>query len=305
MGRVNKNYSQKNKIVILFLILFLTFFIFKNIQKSQFLKTKERINIVFYSQRPVFYSFSNEGPQYYLFFDPKIKIQVPGGYGFYRIGALGKLIELEKRPDLYQKTFSLAVSSLVNLYFYPCKAKIYYNSDNFSGINNFYASFFYCSNANLLDRFLVFYNLVKHKSSLIGLKPEVSYKNNFFDDESFFKNNQGIFYKKINRNQNKTIQILYQDSYLSALKISQILEGEGLRINDIDQLRLYYGRNPKTKIRNLISINKCLVIEKDQKPSFISRVLINFFQCQILQEDTEISDIIFILGEVEKDWSIK
>jgi hypothetical protein len=112
-----------------------------------------------------------------------------------------------------------------------------------------------------------------------------------FDRKQFFKNYQGLFYKKTYRQENLTVQIFYTKKYNVADLISQILEGEGIRVVDISNkesdlkkgCRVYYSS--KNKSQTVLDIGR-------------------FFDCFLEKKETPISDIIIILGSLEKNWEV-
>lgn len=146
-------------IFIFFVTACLLYFLIKSITGSVFLKWKEKVNVVFYGQNSFFYSFDRTSDTNYIIQMPSdLKSLIPGGYGFYRLGSLGKLVSLERKPDIFQKTYSAATSSIVDFYFYPKNTSIYYDnkekSNNFPSTSNI---LFYRSNANWVDRiFFIF-----------------------------------------------------------------------------------------------------------------------------------------------------
>ncbi|MCX6732870.1 MAG: hypothetical protein NTV98_05005, partial [Candidatus Roizmanbacteria bacterium] len=76
-------------VVILIILLRLLF-------TSAFFVKEDRINILFYSSEPIYYSLERGGEVHYVTtFNADSRTEVPGGYGVYRMGALGKLIKLE------------------------------------------------------------------------------------------------------------------------------------------------------------------------------------------------------------------
>ncbi len=277
---------------LIFLLLFFLYFLIKNLQNSVFLNEKERVNVVFYSDNPLVFSLARNDLNYIIKFSNNIKILVPGGYGYYRIGALGKLVFLEKNPDIFRKTFSSATSSFVNLYFYPRKAEVYYSSSQkiFPELS---FVFFSRSNANFIDRLILFFHLInkdQKKFKLITFLPSFRKNNDlFFDREEFFQKYQGIFYKKSNRQNVLTCQIFYQKSYSTSFLISNIIDGEGIKVVDI-------SKDDKNDYQ------KCQIITKDKK--LISKTFEKFFDCQIKIGNPEISDIIIKLGDLEKSWSV-
>ena len=119
---------NKKNLFILFVTLGLTYYLFKSITSSVFLKGRDKINVVFYGEKTRFYSLDQKNVNYLLSFSNLVKVIVPGGYGKYKVGAVGKLASLEKKPDIIRKTFSATTSTLVDLYFYQKKTTIYYDN---------------------------------------------------------------------------------------------------------------------------------------------------------------------------------
>ena len=276
-----------------FLIIFfwLIFFIVLNLKSSIFLNKKERVNLVFYGPKTVVYSLSlNNDLTYLIYYPVNLSLLVPGGYGFYRVGALGKLIFLEKEPDLFKRIFSANNSFFVDLYFYPKKDEIYFDEKNDKKIwPTLTELFFNQSNANFIDRLLTFYYLWLKKPSFYQTISISNQKN--FDQSDFFKKNIGTFYKKIYRQENLTIQILYNRNYQTAKLLAQILEGEGIRVVDLSQKKL--DLNKSCQIVTSLKIKTQTV--KDIK---------QFFSCSFKSGETPVSDIIINLGKLEKDWEV-
>ena len=82
----------------IFLVFLFGIVIFKQYTSSLFSQKKDRVNIVFYGKNTVYYSLGKyDGVHYFISFYPDVKVKVPGGYGNYRVGGLGKLVELEKK----------------------------------------------------------------------------------------------------------------------------------------------------------------------------------------------------------------
>ena len=105
-------------VIGLFFIFLLGLIIFKQYSSSLFSQKKDRVNVVFYGKNTVYYSLGKyDGVHYFISFYSDVKVKVPGGYGNYRIGGLGKLVELEK-SDIFRKTFSVTTASTVDRYFF-------------------------------------------------------------------------------------------------------------------------------------------------------------------------------------------
>lgn len=279
-------------------LVFLSYLLFKAVTSSIFLNKKDRINIVFYGPNTMFYSLGLEDISYRFSVPSNLEIDVPGGYGYYRIGALGKLISLEKKNDLFRKTFSAVSSSFVDLYFYPKSNAIYYGEQTGKKAHpSFVEIFMNGSNANMVDRLLVWLYFVRKSENLykeIDKIPEIKEQNRaFLDRETFFKLYQGYFYKKTHRVIRDRVQILYTKSYRTALLISNILDGEGIQVVDLTQTEK--------------AIKGCNVIysRSNDKGSTTIKDVVSFFGCEVEKGDTDASDIILTLGNLENDWEVK
>ncbi len=283
-------YNKKSKNIILLIVFLLIFFylFIKSIKASIFLRNKEKVNIVFYGQNSFFYSFDRVSDTNYLIqISSDLKSLVPGGYGFYRLGSLGKLVSLEKNPDLFQKTYSAATSVIVDFYFYPKDANVYYvNKDKGNIFPSISSILFYRSNANWIDRIFLYFLFLDRNLNHY----KIIDSSNYSDSLSLAKKIQGTLYKRIYRKIGDNVQIIYLKNYQTAVLISNIIDGEGIRVVDISQ--------------NDEKLDKCLLISKKEKLSEpIIRDLQSFFHCRVMVGETESSDIIFKLGNLEKDWS--
>lgn len=293
------NNNQKRPIILYFTVLLMFVLFINSIRSSLFFKHQERVNVVFYDREPVFYSLGiDDGINYYINFYPDIRLTVPGGYGWYRVGGLKKIVALEKKPEIFKKSFSVATASFINLYFYTQGDDVYYgkdeNKDRFliPSVQQFFLS---PSNAGFIDRCYVFFRLIgKRKSDFIEIGPEKKIVQNeeIFANEELIKNYQGYFYKKTYRNENLNVQIVYTKSLLTAKTIGSIIEGEGTRVVD-------FTRSDKDLPRGF-----CRVIEDSQKFSQTAVHLADFFKCSLVRGKNEISDIILELGQTEADWEI-
>lgn len=287
-----------NKKSLLLWIVIGTFIMYlgiKSIKSSIVLKFNDRLNVVLYSSTPVFYSLSLKNISYFIPFQADYEMLIPGGFGQYRLGALGKLAYLEKKPDLIQKTLSAATSSMVDIYFYPKSAVVYYGRDMRSFIfPSARDIFFSVSNASWIDRIILFFmfsNRNKNQYKLIKDLPVKEIGSSLvFDRIEFFKKYQGFLYKKIYRKLDNTVQIRYVSSYDTAQLISAILEGEGIRVVDI---------SPEDS-----NTNKCMVIQNSAIGSTASEIA-RYLSCTVEKGKTDISDIILSLGNLEEQWSVE
>jgi hypothetical protein len=296
MGR--KAYSKNKKLFIwLFGLIFFVslFFIIKSFLNSLFFADKERINLVVFENGAQFYSLDKKGEiNYFLSFPADVRVSVPGGYGSYRVGGLLKLVSLEKNPELLKKTFTLATSSFIDYYFYPASDQIFYG---FSKKENIFLPslkqiFYYQSKAGFFDRlYLVFFTLKTPARKFIALPLFYDKATKNFSINDFSDKQQGIFYQSKLRNEGKNLQIIYHQSYASALAISNILEGEGIRVNDLSQ-----GDKKSSN---------CFLLESKKKHSLTAVQIAAFFNCQLSVGETTPYDIIFRLNSSEKDWEIE
>jgi hypothetical protein len=286
------------RLVLGFLLFYLLFLFGKSLKNSLFFSQKDRINVVFYGKESAFLSFGLTDKVHYLaYFSNNILAYVPGGYGRYKIGSLGKLTTLEKKPSIMQKTFSSIISSYVDFYFFPQKSEIYSDIDSnkkksyvpklslsgLLGIN-------YKTNANFFDRLFLFILLINKRRgdfSLLNTEFHVDEKNKFYE-EDFFTEYQGYFYQESLRSERKNLQIYYYN-YNSMQILSRIIEGEGIRIVDLTPFQ------PVEK--------NCRITEKSENISQSANFLAKIFNCKIEKGDTGVGDIRIILGEaLEKEW---
>lgn len=301
-GKKNLRFTAiKNKVLYIVVgvafLLYLLFILIRSFSQSLFFNSKDRINIIVYGQNVAYYSLAiQESRDYVVYFPPEMKVQVPGGYESYRVGSIGKLIKLDNNPDLYRKTFSLATSSFVNYYFYPDTVDVYYGE----GTKENYAKltlqdfFFMKSNASFLDRvYLAGFVLNKDLSKfrvLRYIETEKIRDDIFFEAEEFTKKSIGLFFQKTYRNEQKNIQIAYNNNYSTAESIGKMLEGNGIRISDITL--------------NLQPKKHCIVRESSSIHSATAHHIAQFLDCQLITGKTDVYDIILELGDTEKVWEV-
>lgn len=303
MNKREQSHNQTSYVKIgLFLLLFYgIFFGVGAVGRSILFSPQDRLNLVFYSDKTHFLSLSrSQSVHYTLAFDNEIEVAVPGGYGRYRIGALGRLSDIDKKPVIIQKAFSSATSSYVDYYFLPKKNAIHdfddetdpkTNLPKFSLMTVFFAKNYY-TNAGFFDRLYLFFLLLdKRKTDFIGLSARtLSWgKGNVFSEDSFQKKYKGFFYQAYLRNEEKNVKIVYR-TYKSAKTLSRIIEGQGIRVVDLEHLE---DKN----------ISQDCSIKEQGKPSQTSRFLAHAFGCKIGQGEVSGADIAFSLGTaLEKGW---
>jgi len=229
---------KKRHIISFIGVIGLIYLVYCSVRTSVFIRNQNRVNMVFYEKTSVFYSFGQDNVNYAVPFSSQMEFMVPGGYGYYKVGALGKLVSLERKPDLFRRAFSVNTSSFVDIYFYPRSPIVYYDSSGSSyDLPTMSDIFLSSTNGSFLDRLFVwYYFLNKNKTQfqvITDLPTKKEMQRVIFDKEEFFKLYQGYFYKKSYRKEKNTVQLLYTKSFKTAELISQLLEGEGIRVVDI------------------------------------------------------------------------
>lgn len=262
---------------------------------SLFLNAPDRFQIVVYGSDSRVYSIDTHGDSHYIIhFAPDEKIGVPGGYGFYRVGALGKLVSLEKDPNILAKAFSVASSTFVTHSFYPPDGELYYGGQVSRDVGMPTATELLRnpSNANIFDRLYLFLHFLRVKKNdylLLRSRGDSQDKNGarVFVPENFSKETEGFLYNPAYRRERQTVQIIYTKSYNTARTIASILEGGGIRVVDISQDE---GDNSKCRISGG---------EKTET----GRVLSRFFGCPLESGKNEVSDILFDIRGIEDAWN--
>ncbi len=286
------------KIGIILCALVLAVIALRQLITSALFVKADRINILFYSAQPIYYSIEKGGEVHYVTtFNADSRTEVPGGYGIYRIGALGKLITLEKNPELLKRTFSRITGSMLDYYFYPQNDAIYYGSKETIRPPSFSELFLYASNANFVDRLFIYFQYMgKHLGDFeeINIKKIQTGDTVLLSDTTFARQYLGYFYHQSLRKENKTVQILYSTSYTAAKNMSRIIDGEGIRVVDIDQ-------SSKLKAQSLKS--ECIVMENTKNGfSLTAQQTAHFFKCILTKGVGRVSDIVIEMGKAEGEW---
>lgn len=302
-GKRKDTGKQKKIIYVLavaFIFIYIASLLIRDISQSLFIQKPDRINIVVYGEYPVFYSFGvREVGNYAISFYPDLKVQIPGGYGQYRIGALGKFIKLEKKPELLTSTFTSITSTFISYYFYPDSDEVFYggkSDDEQVAKPNIKDIFLMKSNASFIDKLYLIYLLHQLQSGNVYDMDYLPYEQ--VKDDTIFKNSTfieryiGYFYQKTYRKDNMNVQIIYSESYSTADNIASILNGNGILVGDIS--------------RKDTADKKCIVIQnEDQEYSITSRDIAEFFNCDLKKGKTDVYDILLVLGNLETTWEVE
>jgi hypothetical protein len=280
-------------------IFVLGYLLFKGVHifsQSLFIQDKDRINIVVYGPETAFYSFDKNAARHYvMYFSPDLKMLVPGGYGRYPVGSLGKLANLEDKPSIFKRTFSLATTSFVDYYFYQDSEEVYYGAQMSDAQKKpkLRDLLFMSSNANILDRLYLVFTSLQNNDDDFHIIDYSQEKNKVFDDvyfqeDSFIKESIGLLFQKNYRDEQKSVQIQYL-SYDVGRNVGALLEGNGIRVNDLSA--------------NLTKEMNCQIrVQDEDKGTDTARDLSRYFGCPIRIAATDVYDIIFVLGDKEKEW---
>lgn len=279
------------------LCLFVFLFIcIRQFYQSAFFHQKRRINILFYSHFPLYLSLERGGDIHYAAtFDSDSRTYVPGGYGIYRIGGLGKMIKIEKKPEIIPRTFSRITGSMVDFAFYQSSGEVYYGTKEEFRLPPIHQLFFMSSNARFFDRVFIALVLLgkdEYDFDHIEMKKTKTQDAVLLSDDAFQEKYLGYFYDKSLRSENKTVQILYSKSYQAASTISRIIDGEGMRVSDIDVDSFQQA-----------PASSCEVVESGSSHSKTALRIAAFFSCSLKKGKTRLSDIILLIGkQAERDW---
>lgn len=294
--------NKKNLYIFVFLCIFvyLGSLVVRDFKDSLFLHPRERINIVLYDEHPTIYSLGvKDVGDYAVLFYPDLRIRVPGGYGRYRVGALGKLVYLENKPDIFRKSFTADISTFIDFYFYTKSEEVYYGEEQ-RDINslrpNIFSLLWQSSNASFFDKIYLAYLMNTKQNRDFEVISYLSYKevqgDKVFAPREFIRQFQGVFYQTIFREENKNVQIQYVDNFSQASSISSILVGTGIRVSDI------------SRAESSSKDEQCMVIENTESFSVTTNRIADFFGCKKITGETNIYDILFILGDGEERWKI-
>lgn len=285
-----------------FLIAYGLFAGIRSLRQSIILDARDRINIIFYNSSPLFLSFGLTDEVNYIM-SPRhdLIVQVPGGYGQYPAGAVGRLSDIEKKPELIQRAFSSSISGFTDYYVTPKTHQVYEDSKDmeteykkwkliqqlFSPHNN--------SNMTFFDKLFIAYSIAKNRQSdFVELKPVEKPEKGMDDSVAFYekgfqKKYKGFFFHQSLREEALSVKILYY-SDSAAVTLSRIIEGEGIRVVDLSKL-------------DEVGKERCVIQHNLNEKTKTVRFLSKQFQCRVEKDDVEGADIIMVAGEgLENDW---
>lgn len=308
--------SFQPRFVILFvslLVVYVSVITVRTLLKAGEFQGRDRINIVLYGKTPLVLSLGlTDAVSYIVPFENDYKVRMPGGYGQYPIGSLGKLSALEHNPELLRQTFSSIVSAHVSYVFIPKKTVIYFDThtnDTFSpsktALLQAIISPGYSSNADIVDKAFLFANLLtRTKIDFIQLKSTfLKPDSKDFSEKAFFDYYQGFFYEKSLRDERTELRIEYSTSYQAAKTLSRILEGQGIRVVDITRVS---GTPEKCSLgvdeRTMKTYTTAWFIKRRDYPES-ARFIEKLFNCDIRSKRLDSVDEKLTLGSIlEAKW---
>lgn len=268
--------------------------IYRGIRTSLFFTPRDRIQVVLYGTRTSFLSLGlQDNIVYRAVFPADLNVVVPGGYGLYRVGALGKLQALEHNPMLLPRAFELATGSVVHYYFLLPEDTIFYgdNQTPMSVVSDARLFLTGVSNASLVDRiYLLSYFLQRKQSAWrdVPLTQNTVNGDLVLDAQTTRQNLQGLFYDSMVRNENESVQIQYNAMYDAAQNLAYVMEGSGINVSDMS-VADHKGSGC------FIDINHHAITATVEE-------LRSLLPCPVRDANTGVYDILIILGDREKEW---
>lgn len=281
---------------------YLLIVMFRSVKASAVLDKQDRINIVFYGEEAVLLSLGlSDDVHYIVSFSHGDKVTVPGGYGRYLVGSLAKLAELEKDPDLMSRTFGSMASAYVNYYVMPKDSDVFEKPDTDTpafDAREFVGRLFsrgYETNASFVDKIYLATQLANLREQDFVVLRSISQQNEEgeleFSERRFLKKYKGFFFQQSLRQEGLEVQFLY-DLYPSAVALSRIIEGQGIRVVDLSE------KNEDQNVRQ-----RCIVKEAATQQSKTAFYIQKRLGCVYTKGDVEGADIQITMGdELSQEW---
>ncbi len=266
----------------------------RSFRASALMQKRDRINVVLYGASPVLVSVGvTDGVHYVIPFSHEDSVTVSGGYGRYRVGALGKLAHLEKDPELISRTFASMISAYVDYSIAPKDTKIYSDVkdvqpefDAYTVMKHVFSST-YTFDGNIFDKIYLVYTLAHYREQdfavLKGTFKEDAQGEIIFSEKRFLKKYRGFFYHQSLRDEAEEVKLVYR-SYSSAVTLSRIIEGQGVRVVDLSE------------DESIKSPESCVITSVQEAPSKTVHYLAHIFGCSTQVGKVEGADIQISLG---------
>jgi len=300
MAPKGKSSFNLRLLIGLFLLL-LAFFLYQQISGSLLLWEKDRITIGVYGSHPYIYSYNpTKRLAFVVQFDPSYQLNVPGGYGWYKLSSLDLLGKIEgRRAELLRLSFGELIGSPVDYVYYPKKAALlelspqrrfrdFYTDERLQ----IYTSTYTNSITNWIDKFLIRRVLAAREDRLVFLNTDDLFRESGeerrYDAELLDSRLKGLFYFDSFLNSGlKAIVATRSSGYLSAKRILRQIEGVGIKVIEIE-------------VNDALKNRRCQIMVSQQH-NWVARKLANHYHCQIGKNNSNI--VRFVLnGVLEKEF---
>lgn len=267
-------------------LLILLYIVYHSVSNSLFSNPLSRINIGIWGKHAYVLSLSAKTNQHIIFVFPNSHIvQVPGGLKGYKIGALGKLAQLENDPFLFTKALGQGSGLFIHKALHMDSDRVYYDDDKTltndlnSVVGEIKNSVFLDGDLSIVDRIYLYLTISNAKASQITL---INVGTNA---------KQEVLFDRIFRNEKKLVQIVYNLSQRTAYFLSTNLENTGIRVADVSA--------------GDTATNECTVKEPTSKHSETAKFISKYFDCKLITGDTGLYEIIWRLDtKVEDKWKL-
>lgn len=303
ISRSNTGWRPKRGIRPFFFLVFVIFGVLllyglHQIVTSKYLSTRERITIGVYDEIPYVFSYdkrTNLGTV--MYFDPDANVEVPGDYGWYKLGSVRLLATIEhKTTELLERTFARLVGVPVDMVIYRN------SSDVLSEINEDFLDYFMkkrgsqsslskeygSSIRNLADRLFIRKILDLSPDRLIAVNAENDYVlragKPYYTEQKLDSHLKGFLYQRqLTSSGIKVRVIAHDDEYRGAQMIGRLVEGMGTKVLSIDLTER--------------KLERC-EITSEKSGAAIARLLGIYFPCTVRQDPKgENNVVIFHMGK--------
>ncbi len=228
----------------------------------------------------------NIGQSHLLYYPPEQEVVIPGGLKTYKIGALGKLAQLTGDNKLFKKALSQISSLPIDESLYLDKNEVYYEGSKVeersigSIASEMRSALWSLKGTTLMNKVFLYQKL----GNMRGSNTELYVK---------FKPDPVGMYDREFRSEKRLVQMIHSNTLNTAVFLSKLLEGVGIRVSDI-------GSQPPTG-----DGGECQVIERDSEQSATSRYIVEYFGCTYRQGDTGLYEVQFILSKrLVDEWKL-
>lgn len=263
---------------------------------SLYFREADRINIAVYSQPPFVYSYNpHKQLGLVVFFDSESLVNVPGGYGWYKLGSLALLGKIEgKRDALLKAAFAELIGAPVDYVYYPSQAAILKPSI----ISGREADYFNASKRKLLGR--NFRNSISNLFDQLLLRRIFTVRRDrlvFLNTDNIRFEDRGSFYYQSTRLDARLKGLFYHDSilnralkavlvtdkrhYPAAVRLLRQVEGLGIKVIEIE-------------VNNNLTSKTCDLTASRLERAVLAK-LARYYHCQRHAGDSQI--IKFVIGE--------